>query len=178
MFSWGRTSVPPLFPQRCAQVLRKINLHPSWQHPWRCSQVRAIEYWWLLDGFVTPFQIVSCSAKSVLQNKCRTLFTKLLVTNSAHKARQNLRTHSPVGQAVASTILRQPHLPAASFVYSISKNSVFHSHKCIATFAISFSFISIIPTANNILAFSLFPIIESLQLHITAYAKHWLTIFF
>ena len=108
----------------------------------------------------------------MLQNKCRTRFTKLLVTNSAHNARQNLRAHSPVGQAVASTILRQPHSPAASFVYSVSKNSIFYSHKGIATFAISFSLISVIPIVNNILALSLFPIIKGLQLHVTAYAEH------
>lgn len=119
-----------------------------------------------------PFQIVSCSAKSMPQNKCRTQFTKLLVTNSAHKARQNLRTQSLVGQAVASTILGDPHLPAALFVYSISKNSIFHSHKCIATFALSFSLISVIPIVNNILAFSLCPVIKSHQLQVTAYAKH------
>lgn len=54
-----------------------------------------------IDGFVTPFQIVSYSAKPVLQNKRVTHFTKLLVTNcthKTHKTRPNMRTLSPVGR--------------------------------------------------------------------------------
>ena len=178
LFSGRRTSVLSLFLHLCAQVLRKINLHPNWQQPWCCSQVGVIQYWWLIDGFVTPFQVVSSSARSVLQNNSRSWLTKLLVTNSAPKARQNLRTHSPIGHAVAYAVHRQPHLPVASFVHSISKISIFHSHKGITTFAVSFPLISVIPFSNNILAFSLLPIIRSLQLRVTAYAEHWLSVFF
>lgn len=78
--------------------------------------MRGIHYWWLFDGFVPPFQIISCSAKSVLQNKCRTVFPKLLVPNSARKAQQNLSTHSPICQAVASTLGSLPCLLLHSYI--------------------------------------------------------------